>query len=78
VANGTLSNLSSSDGITWTATLTPTASITDATNLITLDNTGYVDAAGNGQRHHRLEQLRHRHPAPDGHHCRGRYGAGGG
>jgi hypothetical protein len=29
VANGSLSNLSSSDGITWTATLTPTASITD-------------------------------------------------
>lgn len=48
VANGTLSNLSSSDGgLTWTATLTPDADITDATNLITLDNTGYTDAAGN-------------------------------
>jgi hypothetical protein len=48
VANGTLSNLSSSDGgITWTATLTPAADVTDATNLITLDNTGYTDAAGN-------------------------------
>ncbi|MDH1252721.1 Ig-like domain-containing protein [Comamonas thiooxydans] len=47
VANGSLSNLSSSDGITWTATLTPTASITDASNVITLNNTGYVDAAGN-------------------------------
>ncbi|MBG0841929.1 Ig-like domain-containing protein [Pseudomonas toyotomiensis] len=48
VANGTLSNLSSSDGgITWTATLTPDANVTDATNLITLDNTGYTDAAGN-------------------------------
>jgi hypothetical protein len=35
-----LSAVSSSDGgITWTATFTPTA-ITDATNLITLDNTG--------------------------------------
>ncbi|CAN7223459.1 Ig-like domain-containing protein [Phenylobacterium sp. LjRoot225] len=48
IANGTLSAVSSSDGgITWTATLTPTAAITDATNLITLDNTGVADAAGN-------------------------------
>ena len=47
VANGSLSNLSSSDGVTWTATLTPTASITDASNVITLNNTGYMDAAGN-------------------------------
>ncbi|WP_371321784.1 Ig-like domain-containing protein [Pseudomonas sp. PDM32] len=48
VANGSLSGLSSSDGgVTWTATFTPTASITDTTNLITLDNTGVTDAAGN-------------------------------
>ncbi|KPU56927.1 flagellar system-associated repeat family protein [Pseudomonas fluorescens] len=48
IANGTLSAVSSSDGgITWTATLTPTASITDPTNLITLDNIGVTDAAGN-------------------------------
>ncbi|TRO42173.1 DUF4347 domain-containing protein [Pseudomonas sp. ALS1131] len=48
VANGTLSNLASGDdGITWTATLTPNANVTDASNLITLDNTGYTDAAGN-------------------------------
>ncbi|VVP53408.1 hypothetical protein PS862_05537 [Pseudomonas fluorescens] len=47
VSNGTLSNLSTSDNITYTATLTPTASITDTTNLITLDNTGVTDAAGN-------------------------------
>ena len=48
VANGTLSGLISSDGgITWTATLTPTNSITDTTNLVTLDNTGVVDLAGN-------------------------------
>jgi fibronectin-binding autotransporter adhesin len=48
VANGVLSGLSSGDGgITWTATLTPTASITDTSNLITLDNTGVADAAGN-------------------------------
>jgi hypothetical protein len=48
VANGALSNLASSDGgVTWSATLTPDADVTDATNLITLDNTGYTDAAGN-------------------------------
>jgi len=48
VANGTLGAVSSSDGgITWTATFTPNSSITDATNLITLDNTGVSDAAGN-------------------------------
>ncbi|WP_178119528.1 Ig-like domain-containing protein [Pseudomonas sp. SCB32] len=48
VAHGTLSNLSSSNGgITWTATLTPTAGIVSATNLITLDNTGVFDGAGN-------------------------------
>ncbi|MCH7346027.1 Ig-like domain-containing protein, partial [Pelomonas sp. CA6] len=48
VANGTLSGLSSNDGgLTWTATLTPSANISDATNLITLDNTGVQDAAGN-------------------------------
>nr|WP_313527041.1 Ig-like domain-containing protein [Stutzerimonas kunmingensis] len=48
VANGALSNLGTNDGgLTWTATLTPDANVTDATNLITLDNTGYTDAAGN-------------------------------
>ncbi|MGN8345361.1 Ig-like domain-containing protein [Pseudomonas sp. SMV71] len=48
VANGSLSGLSSSDGgITWTAIFTPTASISDASNLITLDNSGVQDAAGN-------------------------------
>ncbi|WP_371919091.1 Ig-like domain-containing protein [Pseudomonas sp. GW456-L12] len=48
VANGTLSAVSSSDGgITWTATFTPSTSITDATNLITLDNTGVTNASGN-------------------------------
>ncbi|VVM77736.1 hypothetical protein PS659_02183 [Pseudomonas fluorescens] len=47
-ANGTLSGLSSSDGgITWTATFTPSASITDTTNVVTLDNTGVIDQAGN-------------------------------
>jgi hypothetical protein len=48
IANGTLTAVSSSDGgITWTATFTPTSAITDATNLITLDNTGVVNGSGN-------------------------------
>ncbi|HCY42311.1 MAG TPA: glycosyl hydrolase, partial [Prolixibacteraceae bacterium] len=48
IANGTLSSVSSGDGgVTWTATLTPTASVEDATNVITLDNTGVSDASGN-------------------------------
>lgn len=48
VENGTVRGLSSSDGgITWTATLTPDIGITDATNIITLDNTGIRDIAGN-------------------------------
>ncbi|WP_207886630.1 Ig-like domain-containing protein [Pseudomonas sp. 30_B] len=48
VANGVLSNLSSSNGgITWTATLTPTAGLFSAANMITLDNTGLADGAGN-------------------------------
>ncbi|MFJ4347293.1 Ig-like domain-containing protein [Pseudomonas sp. NPDC089401] len=48
IANGTLSAVSSSDGgITWTATFTPTSNITDASNLITLDNSGVTDQAGN-------------------------------
>ncbi|PMZ12203.1 glycosyl hydrolase, partial [Pseudomonas sp. FW306-02-F02-AA] len=48
ITNGTLTAVSSSDGgITWTATFTPSASTTDATNLITLDNTGIADLAGN-------------------------------
>ncbi|SEH91341.1 protein of unknown function [Pseudomonas asplenii] len=48
VAGGTLSAVSSSDGgVNWTATFTPTSSITNVSNVITLDNTGYADAAGN-------------------------------
>ncbi|MDU8499757.1 Ig-like domain-containing protein, partial [Pseudomonas syringae] len=48
VENGTLSAVSSSDGgITWTATFTPTANVTDASNLVTLDNTGFTNASGN-------------------------------
>ncbi|RCL24753.1 pyrrolo-quinoline quinone, partial [Pseudomonas sp. AFG_SD02_1510_Pfu_092] len=48
VANGTLSGLSSSDGgITWTATLTPASGVTDTSNLITLNDGGVADLAGN-------------------------------
>lgn len=48
VANGTLSNLSSSDGgKSWSATLTPTSGIQEKTNIITLDNTRVTDLAGN-------------------------------
>ena len=48
VANGTLSSVTSADGgITWTATFTPTADLEDATNVITLANTGVADLAGN-------------------------------
>ena len=48
VENGALSGLSSSDGgITWTATLMPWAGVSDTTNVVTLDNTGVQDAAGN-------------------------------
>ncbi|MCX6072815.1 MAG: cadherin-like domain-containing protein [Campylobacterales bacterium] len=46
VANGTLSTLASTDNITWTGTFTPTANITDATNLIRLANS-YTDSVGN-------------------------------
>ncbi len=48
VANGTLSGLSSSDGgITWTATLSPSANTSAAANVLTLDYTGIADLAGN-------------------------------
>ena len=48
IPNGTLSTVSTSDGgETYTATFTPTADIEDATNVITLANTGVMDAAGN-------------------------------
>ncbi|MEG0982239.1 Ig-like domain-containing protein, partial [Algoriella sp.] len=46
--NGTLSGVLSTDGgITWTATFTPDPGITNTTNVITLDNTGVTDLAGN-------------------------------
>ncbi|PKV48296.1 gliding motility-associated-like protein [Aquimarina sp. MAR_2010_214] len=48
IPNGTLSTVSSTDGnITFTATYTPNTNIEDATNIITLDNTGVTDNGGN-------------------------------
>ncbi len=48
VPNGSLSTLTTGDGgITWTATLTPSASTTAASNVLTLDLTGIADTAGN-------------------------------
>jgi hypothetical protein len=48
VANGTLGILGSGDGgVTWTATFTPTTSVTDTSNLITLDNSGVTNTSGN-------------------------------
>ncbi len=47
IANGTISDVSSSDGgVTWTATFTPSASVTDATNVITLDMSGVTSISG--------------------------------
>lgn len=48
VADGTLTNLSSSDGgITWTATLTPNTSVTNVATAIVLNYSGITDAVGN-------------------------------
>ncbi|MCH7346033.1 Ig-like domain-containing protein, partial [Pelomonas sp. CA6] len=48
VGNGSLSGLSSSNGgLTWTATLTPTAGVESTANLISLDGSRYTDLAGN-------------------------------
>lgn len=48
IANGTLSNLQSTDGgASWTATLTPDAGVQDYSNVITLDNTALTDGEGN-------------------------------
>ncbi len=47
VQNGVLGPLTTANGgITWTGTFTPTANITDTTNVITVATT-YTDAAGN-------------------------------
>lgn len=45
--NGTLSNLSTSDNITYTVTLTPAANLNVKNNVITLALAGVIDKAGN-------------------------------
>jgi len=45
--NATLSSLTTSDSITWTATLTPAADVSAPTNVVTLTASGVQDAAGN-------------------------------
>jgi len=48
IPNGTLTAVSSSDGgVTFTATYTPNAGVEEATNVITLNNAGVTDIAGN-------------------------------
>ncbi|WP_310221192.1 Ig-like domain-containing protein [Neorhizobium sp. 2083] len=48
VQNGTLGTLTTSDGgVTWTGTFTPTANISDTTNVVTLTAGSYSDTAGN-------------------------------
>ncbi|MEI7202564.1 Ig-like domain-containing protein, partial [Pectobacterium parvum] len=48
VADGTLSNVISTDGgVTWTATFTPNANVTNAGMAIGLNYSGVTDAAGN-------------------------------
>ncbi|TJY65521.1 PKD domain-containing protein [Sphingobacterium alkalisoli] len=48
VDNGNLSGLSSSDGgLTWTVIFTPISGVEDDSNLISLNNEGYTDLAGN-------------------------------
>jgi hypothetical protein len=44
--SGTLSNLQTSNNITWTATFTASAATTDLTNIVTVANT-FADTAGN-------------------------------
>ncbi|WP_296943590.1 Ig-like domain-containing protein [uncultured Massilia sp.] len=47
LANGTLSDLASLDGITWTATLTPAANVFAGASTVRLDLAGVRNAAGN-------------------------------
>jgi hypothetical protein len=48
VQNGTLSAVSTANGgVTWTGTFTPNTNVLDATNLITVTNSGVTDLAGN-------------------------------
>ncbi|MES2127670.1 MAG: Ig-like domain-containing protein [Pseudomonadota bacterium] len=48
IDSATLSGFTSADNIVWHATLTPGASIDDATNILQLDMATVLDTAGNG------------------------------
>ena len=45
--SATIGAFTTANNITWTATLTPTANVTDNSNVITVKNTGWTDLAGN-------------------------------
>ena len=47
VANGTLSNVTTSNNVVWTATYTPTIGVTAASNVISVTSNSYTDVAGN-------------------------------
>ncbi len=47
IVNGGLTAVASGDGVTWTATFTPTDDLEDTSNVITVALTGVADAAGN-------------------------------
>ncbi len=47
VENGTLSAIASGDGITWTATFTPSSNVEDPANVVAVDQSSVTDLAGN-------------------------------
>ncbi|WP_259645005.1 Ig-like domain-containing protein, partial [Pseudomonas cichorii] len=47
VPNGTLTNLTTTNNITWTATLTANGNISDSSNAITLPGSAVRDSSGN-------------------------------
>jgi hypothetical protein len=47
VANGTLSTVTTSNNVVWTATYTPTIGVTAASNVISMASNSYTDVAGN-------------------------------
>lgn len=67
-SNATLSGLTTSDNITYAATLTPAAGITDTSNYLTVHMTGLADAGQLRGRHDRFPELRARRAAADGDH----------
>ncbi|MEP0365873.1 MAG: Ig-like domain-containing protein [Cyclobacteriaceae bacterium] len=48
IGNGTISDVETADeGLTFTATFTPSVGVEEVANIIVVDNSGYVDAVGN-------------------------------